>query len=168
MQSTAATVDAYIAELPEDRRATIEAVRKAILDNLDGGYVEAMGYGMIGYSVPHSLFPAGYHCNPKMPLPFAGIASQKNYVSVYLMGLYVGCIGDAESGDVQWFRDAWAASGKKKLDMGKACVRFKKLDDAALDVIGESIRRIPAQHYIQRYLEVLATAKKGSGRKKKA
>jgi hypothetical protein len=166
MQSSAATVDAYIAELPEDRRATIEAVRKVILDNLDGGYVESMGYGMIGYSVPHSMYPAGYHCNPKMPLPFAGIASQENYVSVYLMGLYVGCIGDEETGDVQAFREAWAASGKKKLDMGKSCVRFKKLEDAALDVIGESIRRMPAQRYIERYEAVLATSKSNVRKKK--
>ncbi|MES2759776.1 MAG: DUF1801 domain-containing protein [Pseudomonadota bacterium] len=165
MQSSATTVEAYIAELPEERRAAVEAVRKVILDNLDGDYVEGMGYGMIGYSVPHSRYPAGYHCNPKMPLPFAAIASQKNYVSVYLMGLYVGCIGDEESGDVQWFREAWAASGKKKLDMGKSCVRFKKLDDVALDVIGESIKRIPAQRYIERYEEVLASSK-SYGKKK--
>ncbi len=167
MQSSATTVDAYLAALPEERRATIEAVRKAILENLDDDYVETMAYGMIGYSIPHSVYPAGYHCNPKMPLPFAAIASQKNYVSVYLMGMYVGCIGDEENGDVQWFRDAWAASGKKKLDMGKACVRFKHLDDAALDVIGESVKRIPAQRYIERYEAVLATSK-SSARKKKA
>ena len=89
MQSSATTVDAYLAELPEERRATVEAVRKVILDNLDDHYVETMAYGMIGYSIPHSVYPAGYHCNPKMPLPFAAIASQKNHVSVYLMGLYV-------------------------------------------------------------------------------
>lgn len=166
MQSTATTVDDYIASLPDERRPMVEAVRKVILDNLDGGYSESMQYGMIGYAIPHSVYPAGYHCNPKQPLPFAGIASQKNYVSVYLMGVYVGCIGDDEGSEAQWFRDAWAASGKKKLDMGKACVRFKKLDDVALDVIGESIRRIPAQRYIERYQAVLATAL--NGRKKPA
>lgn len=160
MQSAAATVDEYIAALPEDRRHLVETVRKVILDNLDSGYSESMQYGMIGYSIPHSVYPAGYHCNPKQPLPFAGIASQKNYVSVYLMGVYVGCIGDEEGGEAQWFREAWAASGKKKLDMGKACVRFKKLEDVALDVIGESIRRIPSQRYIERYEAVLATAKR--------
>lgn len=165
MQSSAATVADYIAELPHDRRVIIEAVRKAILDNLDGGYVEHMGYGMIGYSVPHSLFPAGYHCNPKQPLPFAAIASQKNYVSVYLMGVYCGCVGEEESGEAAWFRAAWAAAGKQKLDMGKACVRFRKLEDAALDVIGESVRRMPAQLYIERYQAALAATSKG-GRKK--
>jgi hypothetical protein len=165
MQSSASTVADYIAELPDERRAIVEAVRMVILDNLDAGYVEHMGYGMIGYSVPHSLFPAGYHCNPEQPLPFAGIASQKNYVSVYLMGVYCGCVGDEEGGEAAWFREAWAASGKKKLDMGKVCVRFKKLEDAALDVIGESIRRMPAQHYIERYQHVLAATPKGSRKK---
>lgn len=165
MQSSATTVADYIAELPEERRLIIEAVRKVILANLDAGYVEHIGSGMISYSVPHSLFPAGYHCNPKQPLPFAAIASQKNYVSVYLMGVYCGCIGDEESGEAAWFRAAWAAAGKKKLDMGKACVRFKKLEDAALDVIGEAIRRIPAQRYIERYQAVLAATSKGSRNK---
>ncbi len=160
MQSAAATVADYIAALPEDRRHIVETVRKVILDNLDGGYSESMQYGMIGYSIPHSVYPAGYHCNPTQPLPFAGIASQKNYVSVYLMGVYVGCIGDEEGGEAKWFREAWAASGKKKLDMGKACVRIKKLEDVALDVIGESIRRIPSQRYIERYEAVLAAAKR--------
>jgi hypothetical protein len=167
MQSDAATVADYLASLPEERRHMVETVRQAILANLDDGYVEAMGYGMIGYAVPHSVYPAGYHCNPKQPLPFAAIASQKNYVSVYLMGVYVGCVGDEESGDAQWFREAWEASGKKKLDMGKACVRFKKLDDVALDVIGESIRRMPSRRYIERYEAVLAAHPKG-GRKKAA
>jgi hypothetical protein len=165
MQSSATTVADYLAELPEERRHIVDTVRKVILDNLDGGYTETMGYGMIGYSIPHSMFPAGYHCDPKQPLPFAGIASQKNYVSVYLMGLYVGCIGDEECGEAQWFREAWSASGKKKLDLGKACLRFKKLDDVALDVIGESIRRMPAQRYIERYETVLAATLRG-GRKK--
>jgi hypothetical protein len=105
---------------------------------------------MIGYAVPHSVFPQGYHCDPKQPLPFAGLASQKNYMSVYLMGLYCGCNEGEESEDTRWFREAWARSGKK-LDMGKACIRFKKLDDLALDVLAEAIRRVPAQRYLERY-----------------
>jgi hypothetical protein len=88
MQSKATTVEQYLAELPADRRAAIQAVRQVILKNLDKDYREGMGYGMIGYCVPHTVFPAGYHCDPKQPLPFAGLASQKNYMSVYLMGLY--------------------------------------------------------------------------------
>ena len=151
MQSSASTVEAYLAELPDERRAIVAAVRDTVLANLDPAYAEGMGYGMIGWSVPHSVFPAGYHCNPKLPLPFASLASQKNHVSLYLMGL-----GEPESEDVVWFRQAWAASGKKKLDMGKACIKFKKLDDIALDVIGEAIKRMPAARYIALYQQTLA------------
>ena len=158
MQSKAATVAEYIASLPPDRREAVEAVRAVILKNLDKGYGEGMSYGMMGYFVPHSIYPAGYHCDPKQPLPFAGIASQKQGISVYLMGLYIG--GDEGSGEEtaesRWFRDAWAKTGKK-LDMGKSCVRFKKLEDVALDVLGEAIRRVPAKLYIERYLQNLET-----------
>ena len=92
MQSKATTVSDYLASLPPDRRTAIEAVRKVILANLDKDYEEGMQYGMIGYYVPHRVYPAGYHCDPKQGLPFAGLASQKNYMSVYLMGLYCGCV----------------------------------------------------------------------------
>jgi len=157
MQSPAATVAEYLASLPEARRDALTAVRAVILANLDPLYSEAMAYGMIGYGVPHSVYPDGYHCNPKQPLPFAGLASQKNYMSVYLMGFYVGCSDTEETADMQWFRAAWADAGKK-LDMGKACLRFKKLDDLALDVLGEAIRRMPAQRYIERYRQALGKA----------
>jgi hypothetical protein len=153
MQSPAATVPEYLAALAPERRAIVDAIRAVILANLDSGYSEIMQYGMIGYAVPHSVFPAGYHCDPTQPLPFAGIASQKNYVSVYLMGM---TWGDA-SEDMAWFRAAWAASGKKKLAMGKSCIRCTRLDDLALDVIGESIRRLPAQAYVARYQRALNT-----------
>ncbi len=144
MQSKATTVDAYLAELPADRRAAISAVRKVILKNLSKGYAEGMQYGMIGYFVPHSVFPPGYHCDPSQPLPFACLASQKNYMSLYL-----GCVyGDSEY--AKWFHEAWAKTGKK-LDMGKSCIRFKRLDDLPLDVIGETIKRIPAKKYIEYY-----------------
>ena len=133
MQSKAATVVAYLAELPEDRRKALEAIRKVIRKNLDKDYEERMQYGMIGYCVPHRVFPAGYHCDPKQPLPFAGLASQKNYMSLYLMCVY------GNEGEREWFHEQWTKSGKK-LDMGKACVRFKKLEDVPLDVIGEAQR----------------------------
>jgi len=158
VQSKAGSVPQYIASLPDDRRAAIEAVRNVILANLDAGYEECMQYGMIGYYVPHRLFPAGYHCDPKQPLPFAALASQKNYLSLYLMGMYCGCTetpGSDESGDARWFRETWAKTGKK-LDIGKACVRFKKTEDLALDVIGEAIRRLPAKTYIARYEKIRA------------
>ncbi len=151
-----AAVDSYLAALSPERREMVDTLRKAVLDNLDAGYIETIQYGMIGYAVPHSVFPAGYHCDPKQPLPFAAIASQKNHVSLYLMGLYCGCDGATESDDVRWLRQAWISSGKKKLDMGKACLRFKKLDDIALDVIGEAIARLPAALFIARYQETLA------------
>lgn len=162
MQSAATSVDAYLDSLPDERRAIIDALRGVILANLDSGYREAIQYGMIGYAVPHEVFPAGYHCDPKQPLPFAALASQKNYVSLYLMGLYLGDSCDEDTAETAWFRDAWTKSGKKKLDMGKSCVRIKKLEDVPLDVIGEAIRRMPAQLYIERYQQSLAAA--GSGR----
>lgn len=156
MQSAADSVEGYLEALPEDRRKVVSAVRQLILDNLDPDYAEAMQYGMIGYGVPHTVFPAGYHCDPRQPLPFAALAAQKNYYSLYLMGLFCGCTAAEETDEAAWFRAAWAASGKKKLDMGKSCIRFKKLDDLALDVIAEAIRRMPAQRYIARYQQVTA------------
>jgi len=138
MQSKATTVEQYLAELPEDRRKAIEAVRRVILQNLDKDYEEGIQYGMIGYYVPHRVYPPGYHCDPKQPLPFAHLVSQKNYMSVYLMYIY----GDSKHSNL--FQAAWAKTGKK-LDMGKACIRFKKLDDLALDVIAEAIRRVLAK-----------------------
>ena len=142
MQSKAKTVAEYLASLPTDRREVIAAVRKVILANLDSDYEEGMQYGMIGYYVPHRVHPDGYHCDPKQPLPFGGLASQKNHMSVYLMPVY----GEAEGE----FRKAWLATGKK-LDMGKCCVRFKKLDDVAIHVVGEAIARISVAEYVERY-----------------
>jgi hypothetical protein len=152
MQSKAETVAQYLKELPADRRTAIEAVRKVILANLDNDYEEGMSYGMIGYYVPHRVFPDGYHCNPAQPLPFAAVASQKNHMSVYLMSVYESSPEDS------WFRSEWAKSGKK-LDMGKCCVRFKKLEDVALDVIGKAIARMPAKKYIENYLRILSETK---------
>lgn len=157
MKSAATTVEAYLAELPEDRRTAIEAVRKVILANLDEGYEEGIQYGMIGYYVPHRVYPAGYHCDPKQPLPFASLGSQKGHMSLYLMCIY------GHEPLRSWFQEAWARAGKK-LDMGKSCVRFKKLDDLALDVIGEAIRRVPARDYIRHMESALAAS--GAGRAK--
>ncbi len=141
MQSKATTVEQYLAELPEDRRKAIEAVRQVVFKNLDKDYEEGIQYGMIGYYVPHRVYPAGYHCDPKQPLPFAGLASQKNHMALYIMCVY----GNPDH--AKWFQEAWAKTGKK-LDMGKSCVRFKKVEDLALDVIGEAIRRVPAKKYV--------------------
>lgn len=151
MQSKATTVTEYLDSLPADRRAALSAVRKVIRANIDKAYEEGMQYGMIGWYVPHRTFPAGYHCDPKQPLPFAALASQKNHMSLYLNCVYGGDGAGGEAPELEWFQEAWAKSGKK-LDMGKACVRFKKLEDLPLDVIGELFRRVPAKLYVQRYL----------------
>jgi len=144
MQSKATTVDQYMAELPADRRAAIQAVREVILKNLDKDYEEGMSYGHIGYYVPHRVYPAGYHCDPTQPLCFAGLGSQKNHMSLGLMSVY------GSRSEEKWFRTAWAKTGKK-LDMGKCCIRFKKLDDLPLDIIGEAIRRVPTKTLIEQY-----------------
>ena len=164
MQSRAKTVAEYLDSLPTDRRIAIEAVRKAIVDNLDPDYAEGMHYGMISYCVPHHLFPAGYHCNPKQPLLFAALASQKSHMSLHLMGVYT------EGQEAGWFREAWEKAGKK-LDMGKCCVRFRSLDEIPLDVVGEAIRRMPAKRWVGVYMQALASRqgrKPGKPPKRKA
>jgi hypothetical protein len=148
VQSKATTVEQYLSELPAERRAALEAVRNVILANLDKDYEEGILYGMIGYFVPHRVFSAGYHCDPKQPLQFAGLASQKNHMSLYLMCIY------GHEPSATWFHDAWAKTGKK-LDMGKSCIRFKGIDDLPLEVIGEAIRRVPAKKYVEHYEQVL-------------
>jgi Domain of unknown function (DU1801) len=167
MQSKAMTVAEYIAELPNDRREAILRVRDIVLANIDQGFEEGMQYGYIGYYVPHSIFPAGYHCDPKQPLPFICLASQKNHMALYVMSLY----GDDQA--EKEFRRDWATTGKK-LDMGKSCIRFKKLDDLPLDVIGRAIKRIRLSEYVRRYEHTLEdnrmrreqakTTKKAAGR----
>ncbi|HEU4436248.1 MAG TPA: DUF1801 domain-containing protein [candidate division Zixibacteria bacterium] len=144
MQSKAKTVKEYLNELPPDRKTAISAVREVILKNLPKGFEEMMQYGMIGYSVPHSVYPPGYHCDPKQPLPFVGLASQKNHMAVYMMNIYM----DKETEN--WFTKAYKATGKK-LDIGKSCIRFKKLDDLALDVIGQAVGRKSVKEYIALY-----------------
>lgn len=144
MTLKAASVAEYLAGLPPDRRAAVAAVREVILQNLDKDIAEGMQYGMIGYFVPHSVYPAGYHCDPKQPLPFACLASQKNHLSLYLMSVY----GIPE--EEKWLRDRFAAAGKT-LDMGKCCIRFKSLDDLPLEVIGEAFRRVTARRHIEFY-----------------
>lgn len=143
MQSKAKTVKEYLAELPTERRAAIGAVREVILKNLPKGYEEVM-QGMIGYVVPHHLYPPGYHCDPKQPLPFVGLASQKNHMAVYMMCIYM----DKES--ESWFTKAYKASGKK-LNMGKCCVRFKKLQDLPLELIGQAVGKKSVKEYIALY-----------------
>jgi hypothetical protein len=152
MQSKAKTVKEYLASLPEDRRKAIAAVRKVILKNLDKDYEEGMQYGGIGYYVPLKAYPHGYHCDPTQPLNFAGLGSQKNHISFGMMCCYM------DSAEDKWFRAAWAKTGKK-LDMGKCCVRFRRLEDVPLEVIGEAIKRVPAKKYIAMYEKMLGPAR---------
>ena len=159
MKSKATTVKEYLASLPEDRRKGIEVVRKVILKNLDKHYEESMLWGMIGYAVPHRVWPTGYHCDPSKPLMMAALSSQKNNLSVYLMSVY------SDKAERAWFQKAWAKSGKK-LNMGGSCIRFTKVDDAALDVIGEAIRRTPAKAYVENYVKTLASTGRGPNGKK--
>ena len=140
MISKATTVKEYIAELPPDRKKAMTLLRKVILENLPDGFEETMSYGMIGYVVPHSKYPAGYHCNPTLPLPFMNIASQKNFIAVYSMGVY----SDPEL--LKWFTDAHAKASPKKLDMGKSCIRYKKTEDIPFSLIGQlASKRTPDQ-----------------------
>jgi uncharacterized protein YdhG (YjbR/CyaY superfamily) len=155
MRSTAATVAEYLRELPEERRAAISQIRAVIRKHLPKGYVEQMCYGMIGYVVPHRLYPAGYHCDPKQPLMFASLASQKNYMTFYAMTLYMG------PGKEAWLRGQFAARGKK-LDSGKCCVRFKKVDDLPLDVIGEIVAQTTVADYITSYEDARKRAKRSA------
>jgi hypothetical protein len=163
MQSKASTVNEYLANLSDDRRAGIEAMRQAVIGGLDKGFEEGMQYGMIGYFVPHRLYPAGYHCDPKQPLPFAGIASQKNHLTIYFMHLYMN------PDELQWFESEFAKTGKK-LDMGKSCIRFKKLDDIPLDLLNRTVKRISADRYIELYEQTIrpkeASSKKVEIKKK--
>ncbi len=145
MQSSALTPDQYTAELPDDRKAVIQKLRTIVIDNIPPGFEEVMGYGMLGYSVPHSIYPKGYHCNPKDPLPFFGMASQKNTVNIYHMGIY------ADQKLYDWFVSEYPKHCKSKLDMGKSCIRFKKLDDIPYDLIGELVTKITVDEWIELY-----------------
>ncbi len=160
-RSSYTSVAAYLDALPPDRRALVEAVRDEINRRLPKGYEERMQYGMIGWCVPHAIYPAGYHCDPAEPLPFAGLASQKGYVSVYLMSVY----GDAAQR--AWLEKAWAKTGKR-LDMGKSCIRFKRLEDVPLELIGEAVARVPVDRYVATYTERLGSARAASAAKRKA
>jgi uncharacterized protein YdhG (YjbR/CyaY superfamily) len=145
MQSKATTADQYIKELPGDRQEAVKKLRSEIKKNLPKGFKEVMGYGMMGYAVPHSMYPAGYHCKPTDPLPFMGIASQKNFIAVYSMGIY------ASPKLLKWFTDEYAKAGVGKLDMGKSCIRFKNMDKIPYKLIGELSSKITAEEWIAMY-----------------
>jgi Domain of unknown function (DU1801) len=145
MTSKATTPDQYVEELPADRKEAVTELRKIISKNIPKGFKEEMNYGMIGYVVPHSLYPAGYHCDTKMPLPFMNVASQKNFIAVYHMGIY------AKPDLLKWFLEEFPKHSKKKLDMGKSCLRFKKPEDIPLKLIGELAQKITVKEWINIY-----------------
>ena len=145
MQSKATTPEQYLSELPEDRKEAILKLRNAIKENLPQGFEEVISYGMLGYVVPHSIYPSGYHCDPKLPLPFINLASQKNFIALYHMGIY------ANKNLESWFVSEYPKHVKTKLDMGKSCIRFKKMDDIPFDFIGELAAKVSVEDWISNY-----------------
>lgn len=145
MQYDATSPEDYISQVPEDRQDTLKKLRKVIKDNLPIGFEEGMQYKMIGYYVPHSVYPDGYHCDPKTPLPFMSFASQKNSVNLYHMGIY------AKKELLDWFVDEYPKHCKRKLDMGKSCIRFKKMDEIPFELIGELTKKMSSEEWIDIY-----------------
>jgi hypothetical protein len=144
MQSKAETVNQYMEELPEDRQIPMQNLRKAILENIPKGFSETMSYGMIGYVVPHSIYPSGYHCTPKLPLPFINLASQKNFIAVYYMGF-------ADKTILEWFHNEYPKYSKAKLDMGVGCIRLKKIDQIPYELIGQLASKMTVENWIDVY-----------------
>ena len=145
MQIQANTPLEYISKLPEGRQPFISKLRNTILASIPSGFEEQMNYGMIGYVVPHSLYPAGYHCDTSLPLPFANIASQKNFIALYHMGIY------ADNALLEWFVDAYSKVVPTKLDMGKSCIRFKKPELIPYELIGELMSKMTVDQWINLY-----------------
>lgn len=145
MQSKAKTVEEYLLQLPEERKVAMNELRNTLKKNLPKGFEEAMNYGMIGYVVPHSKYPQGYHCTPELPLPFISIASQKNFIALYHMGLY------ADKKLLDWFVSEYPKHSKTKLDMGKSCIRFKKPEQIPFKLIAELATKMTVDKWVEVY-----------------
>ncbi len=145
VSSVASTVSAYMKEVSEDKQPVMLALRETIRKNIPRGFQECMQYGMISYVVPHSLYPSGYHCDPKQPLPFMSLAAQKNHIAVYHMGIY------SDPALLKWFQQSYASQSPSKLDMGKSCIRFRKPELVPIDLIGELASRMTTQQWIDLY-----------------
>jgi uncharacterized protein YdhG (YjbR/CyaY superfamily) len=145
MQSDFKTPQEYLNSLPEERKIAIEKLRKVIKLNLPEGFQEEISYGMLGYVVPHSIYPKGYHCKPNLPLPFMNIASQKNFIALYHMGIY------ANPELLNWFVAEYSKQVKSKIDMGKSCIRFKKMEDIPYELIGELAAIMTVSEWISIY-----------------
>jgi uncharacterized protein YdhG (YjbR/CyaY superfamily) len=145
MKVIASTPEEYINQLPGERQTAITQLRQTILDNIPSGFEETMSYGMIGYVVPKSVYPPGYHCNTQFPLPFINIGSQKNFVAFYHLGLY------ADPDLLEWFRNEYSKHSKYKLDMGKSCIRFKKMEQIPYGLIAQLVCKMSVEQWIQFY-----------------
>jgi len=145
MQISSISFEDYISKIPEERKVVFQRLCNVIGENLPKGFQENTEYGMIGWSVPLETFPSGYHCSPGMPLPFISLASQKNFIALYHMGIY------AEENLLKWFVEEFPKHSKKKLDMGKSCIRFKKPEDIPFDLIAELSQKMTPQDWIQLY-----------------
>ncbi len=156
MKATGKTVHEILISLPEDRAEPFNKLHDVILKNLPTGFEPGISYGGLGYVVPHSIYPAGYHCKPSEPLPFAGIASQKDSINFYHMGIY------ADPVLYNWFVSEYPKHCKQKLDIGKSCVRFKKLDDIPYELIGELMKKMTANEWIEKYEAQLKPKKANS------
>lgn len=145
MEYIANNPEEYIAQIPDERKNAMVKLRKIIKENLPAGFVETMQYGMIGYVVPHSIYPSGYHVNPKEPLPFMGIASQKNHIALYHLGIYM--FPDI----LKWFTEEYPKYVITKLDIGKSCIRFKNVNHIPFDLIAELCKKISLEDYVKKY-----------------
>lgn len=145
MTSDAKTPSQYLKELPADRKEAVTKLRDVVAKNIPKGFEETMTYGMIGFVVPHSIYPAGYHCTPELPLPFLSIASQKNYIALYHMGLY------ADPSLLKWFTSEYPKHSSAKLDMGKSCIRFKKPEHIPYKLIGELAKKMTVKDCVGFY-----------------
>jgi len=145
MQIPASSVEDYISKIPEERQEVFRKLFNTIGDNLPEGFKEGVSYGMVGWDVPLETYPAGYHCTPGAPLPFMGLASQKNFIALYHMGIY------AEPELLDWFVAEYPKYSKRKLDMGKSCVRFKKMDDIPFELIAEVSQKMTVEQWIGIY-----------------
>tara|TARA_B110001454_G_scaffold114143_1_gene106871 strand:- start:114 stop:587 length:474 start_codon:yes stop_codon:yes gene_type:complete len=154
MQFKSKTILEYISQLTEDRKEPISKLRNIINQNIDRGFSEEINYGMIGWVVPHSLYPEGYHCDPKLPLPFMSIASQKHFIAVYHMGVY------ASPKLLEWFISEYPKHCSTKLDMGKSCIRFKKNENIPYNLIGELVTKMSANDWIMLYESNVKDARK--------
>jgi hypothetical protein len=152
VQSKAGTVEQYLAELPPERQPVMQALRDAVRCALPAGFAEAMNYGMIGYVVPHSLYAAGYHGDPKLPVPFINLASQKQHIAVYHMAL------QADAALLQWFTAEHAKASPKRLDIGKACIRYNKPDDVPVELIGQLAAKMTPRQWIELYEKAVKPA----------